>query len=474
MPGRELPELEERLRLLPAAMAVRAPDGLAERVARRGRRRRRLRRAAAAAVVAALVAGAVLTRAAVLDHTPAPVLDPGLVAPQATPAQLAAGHWRALPVLPPGQLAERAEPVVAWTGRQLIVFGGYTLSHSHPLRIYADGAAYDPATQRWTVLPPAPEGQWLESGRGPRGQGLAVWTGRELLVWGGYKPDPRPNYADPSDGVAYDPARRAWRKLAPRPRQLPFGSDAWVVWTGRALLVGEVSGSDEAGRTVAGAYDPATNRWRLLPPSPAITGGRRLLAARTVVWTGSRLLVWSFLRSSPLPSNVEVNVEQQPDSVLGGIDLWAWDPDADRWEVLPDPPDQVRQVAWGASLAWTGRDVAIASVKSSKVVAGKPRATTWAGRYDPDTGAWTPIAPPPRPGGRDLRAVKLAWTGGALLEPGNAAYDPAGDRWLPLPAAPGLLPPPQSSGDAARALVRLRWQPSGALQVYVLAPAKRP
>jgi hypothetical protein len=470
MPGRELPELEERLRQLPAALSVTAPTGLAEQVARRGRRRRRLRRAGAAAVVAALLAGAVLTRAAVLDHTPAPVLDPGLVAPQATAAQLAAGGWRDLPVLPPGQLADRADPAVVWTGRQLIVLGGASLSPTHPLRIRADGAAYDPGTARWTALPPAPEGQWLQGGHG-----LAVWTGREVLVWGGYQPDPegRPNYAAPSDGVAYDPARRSWRRLAARPRRLPFGSDAWVVWTGRQLLVGEVPASDDVGRMVAAAYDPATDRWRPLPPSPAVTGGHRLLDARTVVWTGSRLLVWSFLRVTPLPSNEEAGVGDRPDTVLGGIDLWAYDPAGRRWTVLPDPPDQVRRVAGGASLAWTGRDVAIASVKSSMVVAGKARITTWAGRYDPDRAAWTPIAPPPRPRGSDLGNVDLVWTGGALLEPRNAAYDPATDRWLPLPAEPGRLALPQGSA-VARGLVRVRWLASGAVQVYVLAPARRP
>jgi hypothetical protein len=471
MPGRDLPDLEERLRQLPAALAVRAPAGLAERVAHRGRTRRRLRRAGAATVVAALLAGAVLTRAVVLDRAPAPVLNPGLLAQSATPAQLAGGRWRALPVLPPGQLAKRADPVVAWTGRQLIVWGGATLSPDHPLRIYADGASYDPEMGRWTALPTAPEGQWLEGGRG-----LAAWTGRELLIWGGYKPDPagRPSVAVPSDGLAYDPAGRTWRRLAARPRQLPFGSDAWVVWTGRELLVGEVPAGDGAGRTVVGAYDPATDHWRLLPPSPPVTGGRRLLDARTVLWTGSRLLVWSFLRTTPLPSNVEADVDERPDIFLGGIDLWAYDPTGDRWTVLPDPPDQVRRVAGGASLAWTGRDVAIASVKSSKLVAGEPRVATWAGRYDPDRAAWTPIAPPPHPAAQGLGQVRLAWTGAALLEPGNAAYDPDDDRWLTLPAAPGLVPPPQSSGDVVRGLVRLRWQSSGDLRISVLVPSQRP
>ena len=62
MPGHDLPGLDERLRQLPAALAVGAPAGLAERIAARGRRCR-LRRTGAASAVAALLAGAVLTRA---------------------------------------------------------------------------------------------------------------------------------------------------------------------------------------------------------------------------------------------------------------------------------------------------------------------------------------------------------------------------------------------------------------------------
>ena len=153
MAGRDLPDLEERLRQLPAALAVRAPAGLAERVAHRGRVRRRLRRAGAATVVAALLSGAVLTRAVVLDRTPAPVLNPGLLAQNATPAQLAGGRWQAVAPLPAGLLAPRGRAAVAWTGRQLLVWGGVDL---RPFRVYDDGSAYDPATDRWLPLPDEP------------------------------------------------------------------------------------------------------------------------------------------------------------------------------------------------------------------------------------------------------------------------------------------------------------------------------
>ena len=467
MPGRDLPDLEERLRQLPAALAVRAPAGLAERVAHRGHLRRRLRRAGAATVVAALLAGAVLTRAVVLDRTPAPVLNPGLVAQNATPDQLAGGRWQALPPLPAGLLTPRNQAAVVWTGRQLVVWGGVSIRPS--FRAYDDGAAYDPATRRWTPLPRAPEAQWLE-----RDQGLAVWTGREVLVWGGITfPDPvgQPNVGWPARGVAYDPERRAWRRLAPAPAEFKH-FHLWSVWTGRELLAGSVEEAGEAGGVAAAAYDPAADRWRTLPPSPGLTGGGRRLEARTAMWAGSRLLVWNYLRATPRARNDETGASDRPDTRPAGIDLWAYDPAGRRWSVLPAPPDAVGEVSANAGMTWTGREVVIVGAREESV-AGRRRLVTRAGRYDPDRAAWALLDPPPRPRAAGLGwAGAVGWTGAALVEPGNAAYDPAADRWLRLPAEPsGRAAPPMTSGDAARALLRVRYLNTGAVQVWALVPA---
>jgi hypothetical protein len=466
MPGRDLPDLEERLRRLPAALAVEAPGGLAERIAGRGRRRRRLRRAAAAAVVVALLGGAVATRLAVLDRTPTPVVNPGLLVPNATPEQLAGGHWQALPPLPSGRLARRAGAAVVWTGHELIVWGGVSRDLS---RTYTDGAAYDPGTGRWALLPPAPEGQWL----GGDGE-LVVWTGREVLVWGGLTiPDPvhAPRLGRLADGVAYDPARRTWRRLPAPPAPLkPIVGGRWAVWTGRELLVGGVQEAGAGGGVVAGAYDPAADRWRLLSQSPGLTGGSGHLQARTVVWAGSRLLVWNFWSRSARAPNDLTDASGRPDVEPDGIDLWAYDPATDRWTVLPAPPSEVRRVVANASMVWTGQEVVIASAQA-EVSAGRTRATTLAGRYDPERDRWTPIAPPPlRPGGR----VVLVWAGAAVVEPfKNAVYDPAADRWLRLPAVPdSAASPPLRSWGVERALLRTRERATGAVQFYVLVPAR--
>jgi hypothetical protein len=469
MPGRDLPDLEERLRRLPTALAVEAPAGLAERVARQGGRRRRLRRVTAAALVVAAVGVAVATRSALLDDTPTPVLGPFWLGQDAAPRQLVRGRWQELPSLPAGLLARRSDAVVVWTGKKLIVWGGGS-QRGTEFRTHADGAAYDPRTRRWELLPPAPESQWLLLPN----DGLAVWTGREVLVWGGTTisdPEGSANLGRPADGVAYDPERRTWRRLPPQPEQLRMvGSDRWVVWTGRELVAGTLQEADAGGRTFAVAYDPAANRWRPLSQSPALTGGLGHLQARTAMWAGNRLLVWNFWSRTARAVNDEKGADDHPNEDPDGIDLWAYDPATDRWTVLPAPPGQVRRVANGSEMMAIGREVVVASVRDESI-GGRHRPTGVAGRYDPDRARWTPIAPQPGPYGD----VDLAWTGAALVDPSeNAVYDPATDRWLRLPALPEpAARRPLRSMGAERALLRMEGRSTGAIDVYLLVPARR-
>jgi hypothetical protein len=153
-----------------------------------------------------------------------------------------------------------------------------------------------------------------------------------------------------------------------------------------------------------------------------------------------------------------------------GIDLWAYDPDADRWTVLPAPPGEVRRVVVDASMVWTGREVVIASAQAE--LSAAPTSTALlAGRYDPVRARWTGIAPLPR---RPAGNLTFAWAGAAVVAPDKGVvYDPAADRWLRLPAAPDpAARPPLRSLGTERALLRTRERASGAVQVYVLVPAR--
>ncbi len=131
------------------------------------------------------------------------------------------------------------------------------------------------------------------------------------------------------DGLAYDPARDAWRRLPPPPRSLPASAGP-ALWTGRELLVVDAEG----GRPLPGAGSaapptiPVADRWRSLAPSPRLGGGQ--LLERTVLWAGTRLLVWSFWTrpGGPAPTSAD------PD----GVELWAYRPLPWRAPVRAGPP----------------------------------------------------------------------------------------------------------------------------------------
>jgi hypothetical protein len=152
-------------------------------------------------------------------------------------------RWRRL-ASPPAALVTA---VAAWTGRELIGWTG------------TGAAAYRPATNSWRTLPSAP------FAGGPLSAG--AWTGRELVVVSGAR------------AAAYTPATNRWRRLASLPEAR---SGASAVWDGRELLLVEGRTAPEVGF----AYEPDANRWRRLAPMDA---GRAHAAA---VWTGSRLLLW--------------------------------------------------------------------------------------------------------------------------------------------------------------------------------------
>jgi hypothetical protein len=134
------------------------------------------------------------------------------------------------------------------------------LSDSPPL--VGGGAAYDPSTDTWRKLPAAPIA--------PRRSHVAVWTGSEMVIWGGA--DTLGRALD--DGAAYDVGSNSWRRLPQGPLQARENMGA--VWTGHDVLIwgGHQDTSElEEGDVLNGfnggaAYNPSANRWSKLPHSP--------------------------------------------------------------------------------------------------------------------------------------------------------------------------------------------------------------
>jgi N-acetylneuraminic acid mutarotase len=101
------------------------------------------------------------------------------------------GQWRRLPAME----TSRSGFAAVWTGRQVLVWGGYTGPYTTPV-IPPHGLAYDPAANRWSALPMSP----LHGRSGP----TAVWTGHQMIVWGGSINNGLTE-TDFKDGAAYQP-----------------------------------------------------------------------------------------------------------------------------------------------------------------------------------------------------------------------------------------------------------------------------
>jgi N-acetylneuraminic acid mutarotase len=77
--------------------------------------------------------------------------------------------WDALPTSP---LAARDRHSMIWTGADVIMYGGIG-SGSTP---FADGARYSPSSNTWTAIASYTPGRYLQT---------TVWTGQEMIIWGG-------------------------------------------------------------------------------------------------------------------------------------------------------------------------------------------------------------------------------------------------------------------------------------------------
>jgi hypothetical protein len=159
-----------------------------------------------------------------------------------------------------------------WSGAELLLW-----CYDRVLR-------WSAATDAWTASPDSTGG-----GPSARYMGGSAWTGTELLVWGGGVPTPSDDYIMATDGGRYDPAADAWAPIAtagaPIPRLWPV-----ALWTGAEMLVwgGAGGGFGNPPPTDAGRYDPAADAWLPL----GLTGAPAWRANLAAVWSGSDLIVW--------------------------------------------------------------------------------------------------------------------------------------------------------------------------------------
>ena len=177
--------------------------------------------------------------------------------------------WQAVVGGPPARALHSA----IWTGTQMVIWGGADGS-----QLLAGGAGFNPATNGWQGL--SPTGAPV-----PRAGHTAVWTGTEMIIWGGWNNNSSaPVYFN--DGARYNPQTDSWAPLAttgaPSPR-----TQHTAVWTGSEMIVW--GGTDGAALFDTGArYNPSTNMWN--PLSMNTAPDRRM--NHTAHWTGTEMLIW--------------------------------------------------------------------------------------------------------------------------------------------------------------------------------------
>ena len=303
-----------------------------------------------------------------------------------------AGSWQSTSIV--NAPSARDFHTAVWTGTEMIIWGGHAFDGAS---LYLNtGARYNPQTDTWQAVSTigAPAGR---SGH------TAVWTGTEMIVWGGYNGSSYLN-----TGGRYNPQTDSWQSLSttggPTPRTGPT-----AVWTGTEMIVwGGYDGFNFVWLNTGGRYDPSSDTW-----SPTSTGAN-VPSARsnhTAVWTGAEMVVWG----------------GQPLTNTGG----RYNSSTDSWTATsligaPSPRNSHTTVLTSTEMIiWGGNDV------SAFLQTG--------GRYNLSAGSWGATSTSNAPIGRtEHRAV---WTGTQMIVWGGTPdsfrlglctggrYDPSSDTW---------------------------------------------
>jgi hypothetical protein len=345
--------------------------------------------------------------------------------------------------------ANRTAFASAWTGVEMVVWGGY----SGPTT-FADGALYRPATDLWSELS-------RNHPLAPAAFAEAVWTGVELLVWGGADNVWAGNEVYLAQGARYGVVSDSWLPIppvgAPSPRYFHT-----AVWTGSEMIVW--GGYGEGYWADGGAYAPDVG-WRILPQAPLSGRG-----AHSAVWTGSEMLVWggqsccvtlendgaryvpaldSWL---PMATAEAPSVRFDHTAVWTGHAMIVWGgrgaswwlatggiyrPDLDLWVPInpagaPDPRRAFTAVWTGAEMiVWGGNEVSLLDS---------------GGRYDLARGAWRATSQLGAPAARMYHAA--FWTGDEMLVWGSHSQRTGGRYCAVLAASLDLLEDDFETGDA--------------------------
>lgn len=179
----------------------------------------------------------------------------------------------------------RIQHQATWTGSRMIVWGGVekfaVAGRGDPVN---SGGMFDPVKKTWAAT------AIDENTPAPRQFFSAVWGGESWLIWGGCGKVVGLDCDEYfNDGSIFHPATNSWEKMAPSPLEARAYHSA--VWTGKDLVVW---GGRRDGRIYndGAIYNLKSNKWTKLPA--ALSAGR---FEHQAVWASDRMYVWGGLNN---------------------------------------------------------------------------------------------------------------------------------------------------------------------------------
>jgi N-acetylneuraminic acid mutarotase len=278
-----------------------------------------------------------------------------------------------------------------WTGSEMIVWGGLNFTSGR----LNTGGRYDPNTDSWTATS-------LNNAPSPRDYHSAVWTGTEMIVWGGE--------VILNTGGRYNPITDSWTATstanAPAAR-----AQHTAIWTGAEMIVW--GGYNCCTRfNTGGRYDPNTDNWT----ATSTINAPEARFYHRAIWTGSEMVVWGGTNQT-----IYLNT--------GG----RYNPSTDSWTptgLANAPLGRIAHTAvWGGSEmhVWGGVDSTFNDCNTG-------------GKYNPTGDSWMQISTTNAPSARDSHTA--VWTGTEMVVWGGefgppdvsldtgARYNPGTDSWL--------------------------------------------
>ena len=162
-----------------------------------------------------------------------------------------------------------------WTGTEMIMWGGFDYSTS-----LNTGGRYNPATDSWTATS---TGANVPSKTRAH---TAVWTGTEMIVWGGYDGSVALN-----KGGRYNPTTDSWLATSTGTNVPTARASNSTIWTGVEMIVwGGLDSASTPNSNTGGRYDAATDSWTATSTGANAPSARR---SHSAVWTGAEMIVWA-------------------------------------------------------------------------------------------------------------------------------------------------------------------------------------